>query len=75
MFDISAFFRRNQRFFWALIAAFLVLFVSVQVSKSFASLETNYGAISECSYTHQPSGLQNPEHRAPQEKSHCTGKS
>ncbi|HEX4842503.1 MAG TPA: hypothetical protein VFV57_02440 [Limnobacter sp.] len=75
MFDLGAFFRRNQRLLWLVIAAFMVFFVSVQLSKSFASLDTNYGEISECNYTHQPSGLQNPVRSSAPQSNFCTGKS
>ncbi|HEX4878634.1 MAG TPA: hypothetical protein VFV39_02225 [Limnobacter sp.] len=53
----------------------MLLFVSVQVSKSFASLDTNYGEISECNYTHQPSALQNPVHYNAPQSGFCLGRS
>lgn len=60
MFDLSAFFRRNKRVLWFGIAAFMVTFVSIQISKAFATQESNYGEIAECSYTHQAPELQTP---------------
>jgi hypothetical protein len=60
MFDLSAFFRRNRRVLWFVIAAFMATFVSIQLSKSFASLDSNYGEIAECTYVHQAPELQTP---------------
>lgn len=60
MFDLSAFFRRNRKVFWFVIAAFMATFVSIQLSKSYAKLDSNYGEIAACSYTHQAPELQTP---------------
>jgi hypothetical protein len=60
MVDSGAFFRRNKKVFWFVIAAFVITFVSIQLSKALASLDSNYGEIAECTYTHQAPELQTP---------------
>ncbi|MEW6205855.1 MAG: hypothetical protein AB1516_11090 [Pseudomonadota bacterium] len=60
MFDLGAFFRRNRKVLWFAIAAFMVTFVSIQVSKALATRDSNYGEIAECTYVHQAPELQTP---------------
>ncbi|MCR2745440.1 hypothetical protein [Limnobacter parvus] len=38
----------------------MAIFVSIQLSKSLASVDSNYGEIAECSYIHQAADLQTP---------------
>jgi len=75
MSDASAFFRRNKKVLWFMIAAFMTIFVSIQVSKVFATLESNYGEIAECSYTHQAPELQTPLAREDEEGKYCPKRS
>jgi hypothetical protein len=71
MFDISAFFRRNRRVFWFAVAAFISTFISIQLGKVFATIDTNYGEIASCSYTHQAPELQTPIVRENRSESTC----
>ena len=61
MFDLGVFFRRNRAALWVLVAAFLVIFISIQISKALSKLDSHYGEIAECTYTHQGPELQNPQ--------------
>ena len=72
MFDLTAFFRRNQKIFWLLIAAFMATFVSIQLSKSWISTDSNYGEIAECSYTLQAPQLQTPLNRQEYKGKYCS---
>ncbi|MBU0784893.1 MAG: hypothetical protein KJ798_12240 [Gammaproteobacteria bacterium] len=53
----------------------MTIFVSIQVSKVFATLESNYGEIAECSYTHQAPELQTPLAREDEEGKYCPKRS
>lgn len=75
MSDAGAFFRRNKKVLWFVIAAFMITFVSIQVSKAFATLESNYGEIAECNYTHQAPELQTPRAREEQVSKYCSTRS
>lgn len=76
MSDASAFFRRNKKVLWFVIAAFMTIFVSIQFSKAFSTLDSNYGEIAECNYTHQAPELQTPRAREEEQVSkYCSTRS
>ncbi|WP_334120726.1 hypothetical protein [Limnobacter sp.] len=50
----------------------MTLFVSIQVSKAFSTLDSNYGEIAECNYTHQAPELQTPLSREDQGNKYCS---
>jgi hypothetical protein len=60
MFDLGAFFRRNRKLLWFVIALFMAAFISIQISKALATRHSNYGEIAECAYVHQAPELQTP---------------
>lgn len=76
MSDIGAFFRRNRKFLWFVIATFMTIFVSIQFSKALSTLDSNYGEIAECNYTHQAPELQTPRAREEEQVSkYCSTRS
>ena len=74
MFDLSAFFRRNRKVLWFVIAAFMVSFVSIQLSKALATSDSNYGEIAECTYVHQTPELQTPLNQQQPISKYCARK-
>ena len=70
--DSSAFFRRNKKVLWLLIAAFMAAFVSIQVTKVLSGLDSHYGEIAECTYTHQAQEFQTPAPRNLQINKDCS---
>ncbi len=74
MFDLGAFFRRNRRVFWFVIATFITTFVSIQLGKVFATMDTHYGEIASCTYTRQVPELQTPIARENRTENACTGR-
>ena len=74
MFDLSAFFRRNRKVLWFVIAAFMGTFISIQISKALATRDSNYGEIAECTYVHQAPELQTPLNQPEPLSKYCARK-
>jgi hypothetical protein len=74
MFDLGIFFRRNRKVLWFVIAAFMVTFVSIQISKALATRDSNYGEIAECTYVHQAPELQTPANPPQLSSTYCPTK-
>jgi hypothetical protein len=54
----------------------MTTFVSIQFSKAFSTLDSNYGEIAECNYTHQAPELQTPRAREEEQVSkYCSTRS
>ncbi len=70
--DSSAFFRRNKKFLWLVVAIFVVAFVGIQLTKVLSGLDSHYGEIAECSYTHEAQEFQTPAPRNLQINQACS---
>lgn len=64
MFDINAFFRRNEKLFWFMGAFFVLVLGVVQIDKNINSDTAQYSFIGQCSTYQAPDAVSKPLNRS-----------